>query len=85
MSLSLVCFYTDIGRPYLPLIHAMTQSAKRVMPDCKITLLTPTPSKELMGFFDETVHLKIDSSWKTICYDKSRAMAAPKQETHGLH
>ena len=70
----LACFYTDLGRPYQPLIETMTASAKRIMPSCKLTLLTPTPTKDLAALFDECVHLKIDSTWRTICYDKSRAI-----------
>jgi hypothetical protein len=72
--MNIVCFYTEIGRPYLPFIQRMTESAKRVMPESKTILLTPTPSKELNACFDEVLQLKIDSSWKTICFDKSRAI-----------
>lgn len=71
---NLVLFYADLGRPYLPLIRNTVESAKRVMPDCKITLLTPTPSAELCGLFDEYVYIKMDTTWKTVCYDKARTI-----------
>lgn len=74
MPLDLVCFYADLGRPYLPLIAEMTRSAKAVMPECRTVLLTPTPSAKLLRLFDLPVHLKIETTLKTICFDKVRAI-----------
>lgn len=71
--LDIVCFYSDLGRPYLPLIQNMVRSAKAVMPGCRTVLLTPTPYPSLCNLFDLPVHLMIDSSLKTVCMEKVRA------------
>ena len=57
MQPDLVCFYMDLGRPYIPLIQAMTKSAREVMPGSRLIVLTPTPSKELEDQFDYQVEL----------------------------
>lgn len=45
------------------------------MPDCKITLLTPTPSKELRRQFDQCAHLvDVTCNETTLCLDKARAI-----------
>lgn len=72
----IVCFYTDLGRPYLPLIENMTKSAREVMPGSRLILMTPTPSKALCRNFDLVVQLKIDADVKTICFEKARAMTS---------
>lgn len=73
--IDLACYYADIGRPYLPLIERMTQSAKSVMPDCRLTLLTPTPLKQLVRLFDTHVHLlDIEAEASSLCYSKARSI-----------
>lgn len=54
--LDLVCFYADIGRPYMPLIERMTSSARAVMPDARLTVITPTPTYSLTRCFDDVIH-----------------------------
>lgn len=77
--LDIVCFYADLGRPYLPLIKRMTESAKDVMPHGRTVLLTPTPSDELSRLFDVVVTLRIPVDVKTLCFDRARAMVAYQQ------
>lgn len=70
-----VCYYADIGRPYLPLIQDMNRTCKAVMPGVERVLLTPTPSAELAkAGFTTIVELKVDVTEKTICYEKVRAI-----------
>jgi hypothetical protein len=71
--LDVVCFYSDLGRPYIPLIENMTRSAKAVMPGCRTILLTPTPYPSLCKLFDYPVELRIETSLRTVCLDKARA------------
>lgn len=74
-DLSIVCFYADLGRPYLHLMARMTASAKRVMPLAETVLITPTPAPEIGGLFDTVVdvsrHLKTTD--KTVCFDRACA------------
>lgn len=80
-GMEIVCFYADIGRPYLPLIQRMTQTAKAVMPDCTLTLLTPTPTMELISCFDRHVYLTdIAAEWETLCFSKSRAIVTWQEQ-----
>lgn len=72
--LDLVLFYADLGRPYLPLIEHTTRSARNVMPEARLVLLTPTPSPALARNFDLLVTLGFDPSPETLCYDKVRAI-----------
>lgn len=69
-----VCFYADLGRPYLPLIERMTKSAKAVMPDCKTVLITLSPTAQLCDLFDHSIHMMAEPSAATLCYDKARAI-----------
>ena len=73
-QLDIVCFYADLGNPYLPLLERMTQSAKAVMPYCRTVLLTPTPSRYLSSLFDKTCDLSPDmkTTTETLCYDRAR-------------
>lgn len=81
MQPDLVCFYANIGRPYLPLIKRMTRTAKAVMPDCKLTLLTPTPTDELIRLFDAHVHLTgTNTSDASLCFEKARAIMTWQQQ-----
>ena len=73
----LCCFYSDLGRPYFPLIKRMTESAKRVMPDARTILLTPTPTPELCALFDQHVHFTtMQTTVNTVCYDKATAIVS---------
>jgi len=74
--LDIVCFYADLGRPYLPLLERMTDSAKRTMPHGRTVLLTPTPSKQLSDLFDVVIDLKIAVNERTLCFARARAMVA---------
>jgi hypothetical protein len=70
----IVCFYTDLGRPYLPLLKRMTDTAKSVMPYCKTTLLTTTLTEELGSLFDNNVQINLKCDATDVCFVKSRAM-----------
>ena len=75
--LDLVLFYSDLGRPYFPLIKRMTESAKAVMPWARTIILTPTPTPELCALFDQHVHFtQMQSTVHTICYDKATAIVS---------
>lgn len=81
-KLDLVCFYADLGRPYLDLMAKMTASAKRVMPYARTVLLTPTPSAELEALFDKMVDMSasMKTTEKTVCYD--RAVSTVSWQAH---
>jgi len=70
----IVVFYADLGRPYLPLIDRMVRSAKEVMPESRLVLLTPTPDKELISRFDLPLQTSTQSTVETVCYDKACAI-----------
>jgi hypothetical protein len=72
--LDLVCYYADLGRPYLPLIERMTQSAKAVMPEARTVLLTPNAGPEYQALFDETRLVGGPPDHKTLCLSRSQAM-----------
>jgi hypothetical protein len=74
-SLDIVCFYADLGRPYLDLIRNMTASAKRAMPHARTVLLTPTPTHVLGQCFDKMVNLsgQLEGTADTLCIDRVRA------------
>lgn len=76
--LNIVCFYADLGNPYFPLLEEMTLSAKRVMPESRTVLLTPTPVPEICDLFDTTVDFSrgMTTTRDTICYDRVRATLA---------
>ncbi len=81
--LDVVCFYADLGRPYLSLIEQMTGSAKRVMPYIRTVLLTPTPSPELESLFDKTIDLSSNmrTTEKTVCYDRATCTVSWQGQT----
>lgn len=83
--LDIVCFYADLGRPYLSLMETMTQSAKRVMPYARTVLLTSTPSPELETLFDKTVDLSqhMKTTEKTVCYDRAVSTVSWQALTEG--
>jgi hypothetical protein len=68
-----VLYYNDFGRPYLPLIERMVQSAKAKM-DCRTVVMTMTPSKKLFKLFDHPIHIVSEPNAKTVCLDKARAI-----------
>lgn len=74
-KLNIVCFYADLGRPYLPQIAKMTASAQRVMPYARTVLVTPTPKPELTELFDATMDVSADvkTTDKTVCFDRARS------------
>ncbi len=71
MTTEIVCFYAELGRPYLPLIERMTASAKAVMPDVRTVLLTPTPSAKLARLFDQVFVMPVEAKWETLCLDRT--------------
>ena len=58
MKTAVVCYYADVGRPYLPLIEQMTASVKRVIPDAIRVLLTPTQDCKAAPYFDHVEEIK---------------------------
>lgn len=74
-DLDIVVFYADLGRPYLSLIEAMTQSAKRAMPYARTVLLTSTPSEEVASHFDKMIDMSkhVTTTEKTVCIDRARS------------
>lgn len=72
----IVCYYADLGRPYLPLLKRMTESAKDVMPDARLVLLTPTPKDELSALFDGMVSLPSKTNFANLCLERVRAMVS---------
>lgn len=82
-SLDVLCFYADLGRPYLPLMQTMTASAKRVMPYARTVLVTPTPDPALSRMFDKTVdvsaHMK--TTEKTVCFDRATVTVSWQGQT----
>lgn len=83
--LDIVCFYAELGRPYLPLIERMTKSAKRVMPYARTVVITPTPSAELCNLFDNWLDIskEITTTDQTVCYDRARCTVSWQAMTKG--
>ncbi len=73
---AIVMFYAELGRPYLPLIEAMTASAKAVMPEATTILLTPTPSAKLARLFDRMFIMPVDATWENLCLERARCMVS---------
>jgi hypothetical protein len=80
MSLDIVCYYADYGRPYLPLMQRMAASALKAMPKARLVLLTPTPGtycvERCSEFFDTIVPLDIPTPPEVLCRERARAMAS---------
>jgi hypothetical protein len=72
----IVLYYADFGRPYLPLIERMTRSARKVMPNARVVLLTPTPSKALGKLFDVTCPIDVETTLDNLCRERARAMVS---------
>lgn len=84
MKTAVVCYYMDMGRPYLPLIENMTASVKAVMPDTRTVLLTPTPNCNASQFFDHTQFIGDRPTDETnICRERGVAMASWMLAKHG--
>jgi hypothetical protein len=66
----LVLYYADLGRPYLPLIERTIASARRVMPQSRLVLLTPTPTRDLTVLFDLVMEIQAVTTPQTVCFDK---------------
>lgn len=75
MSLNIVCYYADFGRPYAPLIERMTKSAKELMPDARTVLLTPTKNTMVQQYFDTIYAIDCQTEIGTLCRERARAMA----------
>lgn len=72
--IDLVCYYADMGRPYLPLIAKMTKTAKQHIPNVRLVLMTPTPSRELCGHFDLLIPLtECQATHETLVLERARA------------
>lgn len=74
--MNIVCYYADLGRPYLPLLERMTASAKRLMPKARTVLLTPTPKPELAALFDHTCGIDLETTFDNLCVERARAMVS---------
>lgn len=75
-----VLFYVDYGKPYLPLIEQMCESAREHIPEAKLTLLTDGPT-QAAKFFDDIVELDIKIPPETLCKDRARAMVSWMKHT----
>lgn len=73
MRTAIVCYYADIGNPYLPLMERMTASAKAVMPDAVTLLLTPTPTTECAKFFDEMIPIDKPFKREELCKNRAKS------------
>ena len=82
-EVDIVCYYADLGRPYLPLIEQMTSSAKRAMPWCRTVLMSPTPSADLDRLFDKTIDISahVRTTEKTVCYDRAVSTVSWQSQT----
>lgn len=74
--LDVVCYYVDLGRPYGPLIERMTASARRVMPDARLVLLTPNAGEEISRHFDLTCKLPAKADETNLCLERVRAIVS---------
>lgn len=73
MNLDVICFYADLGRPYLPLLQRMTESAKAAMV-CRTILMTPTPSAQLARSFDHIIPTIYPVTAGNLCLERARSM-----------
>lgn len=74
--LDVVCYYADLGRPYGPLIERMTASARRVMPDARLVLLTPNAPDDIRAMFDLTCELPSKADETNLCLERVRAIVS---------
>lgn len=74
--LDVVCYYADLGRPYGPLIERMTSSARRVMPDARLVLLTPNAPEKIRAMFDLTCQLPAKADETNLCLERVRAVVS---------
>lgn len=74
--LDLVCFYADLGRPYVPLITRMTETARAVMPDARLVLISPTPAQALQRLFDMVVEYPKAVTAADLMFERVRAQVS---------
>lgn len=81
----IVCFYTDLGRPYYPLLKTMTDSARAVMKGSRLVLVSPNASKSVRALFDITFPLDVEPTWDKLCLHKANVfmswMLGAKRDT----
>lgn len=78
--MNVVCFYTDLGLPYQPLIERMCMSARINIPGARLTCLTPTPVR-WMECFDHILEIesKTPVTRDNLCLVHSQAVAGYAQ------
>ncbi len=69
----IVCFYTDLGRPYYPLLKRMTESAGDICKGSRRILLSPNPNKAISALFDETFTVPLEPTWNKLCLNKANS------------
>lgn len=79
--LDIVCYYADLGRPYRPLIEQMCASARRVMPDNRLVMLTPTPAAFMADCFDDVFPLPKPATAENLCLERARSSTSWGQVT----
>lgn len=74
-SIDIVCYYTDFGNPYEPLMERMTRSAREAMPYARTVVITPTPHLKFTRYFDKVVDVSetVPVSANTLCYERARS------------
>lgn len=86
MKTAIVCYYADVGRPYLPLLEQMTVSVKQVIPNAETVLLTPTPDCGAGKFFD---HVQAITDRPTtdlnLCQERAIAMTSFMLHKHNCN
>ncbi len=80
----IVCYYADLGRPYEPLIERMTGSARRVMPDARLVLLTPNAGEEIRRHFDTVCQLPPGADETNLCLERVRAVVSWQMVTQRI-
>lgn len=68
----IVCYYAELGRPYTRLLERMTASARRVMPDARLVLITPTGC-DAERCFDVVARIEVKTTFDNLCLERARA------------
>jgi hypothetical protein len=76
MKTAIVCYYADLGRPYGPLIERMTGSARAVMPDAHLMLLTPTPDTPMRAHFHDVCPVPKQATFQNLCLQRAVAISS---------
>lgn len=75
MSVDIVCFYVDLGRPYAPLLQRMAASAHAKIPDARVVLFTDQTTPD-PGGFDQVIRYPKVVTRDNLCLERVRLIVS---------